>query len=162
MLNFPNFTIRSTPNSPGYPPKGRKRDSRSWDIACIPAQSHGTQTHRVYTKGVAETERGCRRRNGVVYTYLACKHSRGLPEEQQVPTDTTAESSWLYTSPVHKVRTRKVGGAPASRISRVCGGIRSRRGRNSHLGLTLSLALRTSTWLWDLLVGKKRSRLTLI
>ncbi|KAH0946907.1 hypothetical protein HN011_006116, partial [Eciton burchellii] len=36
--------------------------------------------------------------NGVVYTYLACKHSRGLPEEQQVPTDTTAGSSWLYTS----------------------------------------------------------------
>jgi len=57
-----------------------------------------------YTKSVAETEERDRRRNGVVYTYLACKHSRGLPEEQQVPTDTTAESSWLYTSPVHKVQ----------------------------------------------------------
>ena len=54
-----------------------------------------TRTRWVYTKSIVETEERGRRRNGVVYTYLACKHSRGLPEEQQVPTDTTAESSSL-------------------------------------------------------------------
>lgn len=61
-----------------------------------------------------------RRRNGVVYTYLACKHSRGLPEEQQVPTDTTTEKvAWLYTSPVHRIHTRKVGGASEPNTSSI-------------------------------------------
>lgn len=82
------------------------------DIACTHAQK--TQTHlgyRVYTKSVVEMERG-RRCSGVVYTYLACKHSQGLPEEQQVPTDTTARVAGFTPRPYYRVHTRKVGGAP--------------------------------------------------
>lgn len=82
-----------------------------------------------------------RRCNGVVYTYLACKHSQGLPEEQQVPTDTTARVVGFTPHPYHRVHTRKVGGAHLSRISRVVG-IRN-YDRNSHCGLTPSLVLNT-------------------
>lgn len=78
-----------------------------------------------------------RRRNGVVYTYLACKHSRGLPEEQQVPTDTTTEKvAWLYTS----ARTQDTHRESRRRIRveylEYCDGIRN---RNSHPVLTRSL-----------------------
>lgn len=104
--------MRSTPNLPGYPPKENMiavaKTSR--------AHTYKRHEHTGYTlKRCRDGAWSCR--NGVVYTYLACKHSQGLPEEQQVPTDTTAESSWLYTSPVHRVHTRKVGGALKPNIS---------------------------------------------
>lgn len=105
------------------PSSEKKRDNRWWDTVYTREQKAHRHIeyigHTPKTFARDEAWRG-RRRNGVVYTYLACKHSRGLPEEQQVPTDTTTEKvAWLYTSPVHRIHTRKVGGASEPNISSI-------------------------------------------
>ncbi|KAL0120982.1 hypothetical protein PUN28_008600 [Cardiocondyla obscurior] len=60
------------------------------------------------------------RRTGNVIIPARARKILARPE-QQVPTDTAAESSWLYTSPVRRESRRR-----AEHPRAICGGIRSR------------------------------------